>query len=79
MVNESSLKTGKISVMRDSRQVLVKVVLFQLKGCGHPQNNATPSFFPDSKSSILGLSNKVSYLTEYFWKDCENQENIFPL
>ena len=36
-------------------------------------------FFPDSKSSILGLSNEVSFVTEYFWKYGENQENIFPL
>ena len=79
MINESSLKIGKIAVMRDSRQVLVKVVLFQLRGHGHPQDNATPSFFPDSKSSILGLSNEVSFVSEYFWKDGENQENIFPL
>ena len=65
MVNESSLKTGKISVMRDSGQVLVKVVLFQLKGPGHPQDNATPSFFPDSKTSILGLSNEVPFVSEF--------------
>ena len=65
MVNESSLKTGKISVMRDSRQVLVKVVLFQLRVHGHPQDNATPSFFPDSKSSILGLLKEVSFVSEF--------------
>ncbi len=53
MVKEISLKTRKISVMRDSRQALVKLVLFQLWGRGHPQDNATPSFFPDSKSSTL--------------------------
>ena len=63
--------------MRGSRQVLVKVVLFQLRGRGHPQDRAKLNFFPDSKSSILGLSNEVSFVTEYFWKDGENQENIF--
>ena len=66
MVNQNSLKTGKISVMRDSRQVLVKVVLFQLRGRGHPQGNATPSFFPDSKSSMLGLSNEVPFVSKFF-------------
>ena len=55
MVIESSIETGKISVMGGSRRVLVKVVLFWLDGRGHPQDDATPSFFPDSKSSILGL------------------------
>ena len=65
MVNESSLKTRKISVMKDSRQVLVKVALFQLREHSHPQDNATPSFFPDSKSFILGLSNKVSFVSEF--------------
>ena len=76
---EKSFETGRVSVMRGSRRVLVKVVLFQLRGHGHPQDGATPNFFPDSKSSILGLSNEVSFVTEYFWKDGENQENIFPL
>ena len=65
MVNESSLKTGKISVMRDSKQFLVKEVLFQLRGRGHPQDNATPSFFFNSEGSILGLSNEVSFVSEF--------------
>ena len=68
MVNEISLKTGKISVMKDSRQVLVKVALFQLREHGYSQYNATPSFFPDSKSFILGLSNKVSFVSEFLWE-----------
>ena len=54
-------------------------MLFKSIGLGHPQNVDLPNFFPDSKSSILGLSNEVSFVTEYFWKDGENQENIFPL
>ena len=75
---ESRFETGGKFAMRGST-VLVKVVLFQLRGHGHPQDRAMPNFFPDSKSSILGLSNEVSFVTEYFWKDGENQENIFPL
>ena len=39
-----------------SRLILVKVVLFQLRGCDHPQDEAMANFFPDSKSSILGQS-----------------------
>ena len=65
MVHVSSLKTGKISVMQDSRQFLVKEVLFQLRGRGHCQDNATPSFFLNSKGSILGLSNDVSFVFEF--------------
>ena len=63
---ESNTETGRISVMRGSRRVLVKVVLFQLRGYGHPQDDATPNSFPDSKSSILGLSNEVFFVSEFF-------------
>ena len=37
------------SVMRGFIQVPVKVVLFLLRGCGHPQDDAMPNFFADSK------------------------------
>ena len=50
--------------MRGSRQVLVKVVLFQLRGRGHPKNDAMPNIFPDSKSPMIGLSNEVSFVSE---------------
>ena len=55
--------------MKGSRQVLVKVVLFQLRGRCHPWDDATPNFFADSKRPIKGLSNKVSFAPEIFWKD----------
>ena len=55
--------------MTGSTRVLVKVVLFQLRGCGHPQNDATPNIFPDSKSLLLGISNEVSFVPEILWKD----------
>ena len=45
------LETGRISAMKGSRRVLVKVVLFQLRGRDHPQDDATPNFFADSKRS----------------------------
>ena len=58
---ESNTETGRISVMKGSTRVLVKVVLFQLReGGGHPQGDAIPKFFPDFKSFSLGLLNKVS-------------------
>ena len=55
--------------MQGSRQVLVKVVFFQLRGCFHPQDDATPNFFAYSKRSISGLSNEVSFVQEILWKD----------
>ena len=63
---ESNTETERISVMRGSRRVLVEVVLFQLRGRGYPQNDAIPNFFPNSKGSILGLSNEVSFVSEFF-------------
>ena len=57
-----SFETVRISVMKGSRRVLVKVVLFQLRGHGHPQDDATTNFFADSKCPILGLSNEVSFV-----------------
>ena len=49
-----------------------KKVLFQLRGCGHPQNDAMPSIFPDSISLSIGLSNEVPYVSELFWDDSQN-------
>ena len=49
---ESNTETGRISVMKGSKRVLVKVVLFQLRGHGHPQDDATPNSIPDSKSPL---------------------------
>ena len=70
-------ETRRISVMRGSTQVLVKVVLFQLRGPGHPQGDATPNFFPDSKSFLLGLSNEVSFFSVSFGKIIKNSKNLF--
>ena len=49
---ERSIETGTISVIEGSRRVLVKVVLFQLRGRGHPPDDAMPNFFADSKRPI---------------------------
>ena len=69
MLFERSFETGRISVMKSSKLVLVKVVLFQLRGPGHPQDDANTNFFADSKRPVLGLSNEVSFLPEILWKD----------
>ena len=68
MVDEISFKIKGSSIIRGSRRVLVKVLLFQLDGCGHSQDDATPSFFPDSKTSITGLSIELSFVSEIFCK-----------
>ena len=55
-------ETGRLSVIKGSRRVLVKVVLFQLRGHSQPQNDATANFFANSKRPILGLSDEVSFV-----------------
>ena len=66
---ESNTETGRIFVMKGSRRVLVKVVLFHLRGRSQPQNDATPNFFANSERPILGLSNEVSFDPEILWED----------
>ena len=66
---ESNTETGRISVIKGSRRGLVKVVLFQLRGPGHPQDDATPYSFANSERPILGLSNEISFVPEILWKD----------
>ena len=73
---ESNTETGRISVMKGSRRVLVKVVLFQLRGRDHPQDDAMPNFFPDSKSSKLGLLNEVSFVSEVLLGGGQNSSNF---
>ena len=68
MLFERSFETGRIVVMKGSRRVLVKVVLFQLRGRSQPQNDATANFFANSERPILGLSNEVSFAPEILWK-----------
>ena len=62
--------------MRGTRQVYVKVVIFLSRVCatlcGHPQNNVIPNFFPDSKCSLKGLSNNVSFIPDYLGQGSES-------
>ena len=59
---------GCISVLGGVRPILVKVVLFQLSGHGHHLDDATPSFFLNSKSPILGLLNDISFVIFFLLK-----------
>ena len=63
--------------MKGSRRVLVKVVLFQLRGRSQPQNDATANFSANSKRTISGLSNKVSFVPEILWKMVKIKETSF--
>ena len=64
---ESNTETGRIFVMKGSRRVLVKVVLFQLRGRNQPHNDAMANFFVNSERPILGHSNEVSFVPEILW------------
>ena len=75
MVNENSFETRRISVMEGFRQVLGKVMLFQLRECVHPKDGAMPSFFHESRGSLLVLSIDVSLVLRFFWKDDKNFKN----
>ena len=62
MAAESNYEIKSISVMGVSSWVLVEVLLFQLGGCGHPQDDGKQIFFLDSKNSILGLLNDTLFV-----------------
>ena len=74
---ESNTETGRISVMKGSRQVLVKVVLFQLRGRGQPQDDATPNLFADSKRPISGLQMRYHLFQKFFGKVVKIKETYF--
>ena len=50
-------------------------MLFQLRRCDHPQDNATPIFFPESKSSLYKCLNDASFILYLFWEDGEKSRN----
>ena len=63
---EKSYETGRISVIKGSIQILVKLALFHLRERGQLRDDAMSNFFPDSENSILGLSNDVSFVPKSF-------------
>ena len=65
MVNENSFETGRISIMEGSRQVLVEVMLFQLRERVQPQDGATSSVFYKSRGSLLVLSIDVAGISNF--------------
>ena len=43
-------------------------MLFQLRGHGHPQDDAKPNSSSDFKCSIIGLSNDVLFVLDFLQK-----------
>ena len=60
MAGRQSLK-GETNFRKRSN-LHCKSPFFQLSGRGHHLDDATPSFFLNSKSPILGLSNDISFV-----------------
>ena len=53
----------------------MEVMLFQLRERVHPQDSVTPSFFNESRSSLLVLSIDVSFVSKFLWKGDKNLED----
>ena len=56
--------------------ILLKVLLFQLSGRGNPHDDASPNFISDSISCISGLSNELSFVSEFLLKGGQNSQNV---
>ena len=59
-------RTENISVQRDTNLILLTEVLFHSSGHCSASEGATPSYITDYRSSILGLSNEVSFVSESY-------------
>ena len=78
MLFERSFETGRIFVMKGSRRVLVKVVLFQLRGHSQPQNDATAIFFLKILNALYqGFQMKYHLLQKFFGKMVKIKETSF--
>ena len=64
MVIEICNENWNTSNLRAYRPILVNMVLYHSRGCGSPYDTATTSFMTISRSSIIGLSNEVSFVSE---------------
>ena len=62
--------------MGGATPVLLKVVLFRLSGRGNSNDDATPNFDPDSNIFILGLSNEILFVSDFFLEGGQNSQNI---
>ena len=64
MVIDSMFETGNFCTLRDIILNLLKVVLFHSRGRGSLFEITTPLFMTKSRSSLIGLSNEVSFISE---------------
>jgi len=56
---------------------LLILLFFSFKNGSHPQDGATPNFFPDFASFISGLSNDVSFGFGFILKEAKHlTENL---
>ena len=76
---ESNTKTGRISVMKGSKRVLVKVVLFQLRERGHPQDYATANFLLILNALYKSPQMRYHLFQKFFEKVVEVKEMTFFL
>ena len=79
MATEIQNENGSSFLLRGSRPILMIVVLIPLGGHGYPQNGAMPSFFLNSKSSMLGLSSDTSLVSFFPLEGGSNGQNKKPL
>ena len=62
--------------MGGATPVLLKVLLFIKVGLATLKYDAMPNFISVSNSSILGLSNDVSFVSEFYLEGGENSQNV---
>ena len=72
MVIEIGIENGSSYALEGATSIFLKVLLFQLSGCGNPHDDAMPNFISDSSSCELGLSNEPSFVSEFCSKGSEN-------
>ena len=63
-------------VLEGATPILLKVLLFQLSGHGNPHDDAMPNFISNSSSCISGLSNELSFVSEFLLKGGQNSQNF---
>ena len=65
MLNEKHFKIGRISLKEGLQMRFSVVVIFWLEGHGNSLDEAEPSIFSDTTSTIFGLSNDILFLKEF--------------
>ena len=70
------MKIEKKIAMRGATPVLLKVLLFLKVVVTTLKNAATPNFISVSNSFLLGLSNDVSFVSEFHLEGGENSQNV---